>query len=226
MAFEQRKVRKVADRFIEHELFQMFVVDKAIYIYILFTIAIMIYYIVTGKIQLNHIIYFVLIFVGGFICVIVQMSRLRNNEHLKKFNTAQIGIIVLNAGIVLIPIVLGLKQKTFTFAFVMEQFLVSMWENLTFFLIIPVILMYLFKFARTTSKRESAVTFGVIVFSAVLFGFAHWKAYAGNLLTIGYLIGIGILIGGLCYMFSPSLSISFHLLNNLMILIRMSMIVV
>ncbi|MCK5157801.1 MAG: hypothetical protein KAR08_01480 [Candidatus Heimdallarchaeota archaeon] len=224
MVHNKRKVTLIADRFIKNELYQMFVLDKALYLYVLLALGILIYNIIKGLVTVHLLMYFGLIAVGTFITIIVQMSRLRNNEHLKRFNVAQIGIIVLNLVIITIPIVMGMIKGSFDFIFVMEQFIVSMWENLTFFLIIPSILMYMFRFARTTSQREGLITFGVITLSSLAFAFAHWTAYTGSLTTIGYLFGIGLLMCGLCYMFSPSLSISVHLLNNLVIMVKMGII--
>ena len=209
----------IMDRYIERDLYQLFVTDTSLWFFAGAIITILIYYLRIGRVFVWHwYLYFGVSFLGIIVTFVIQSKRVRGDLRLFKFNAGQLMIMIANGVILYFSykrwITAGFILETFT-----EEVLIASWEQLAFGILAPVAILFIFRLLGVQGWVEIPVFVLAIIISSLGFAFAHAWVYE-SLATIAYLFGVGVVLMTLCYTFSPSLSISLHLLNNIVLMTK------
>lgn len=207
------------ERFIKNDLYQMFVTDTSLWFYAVGVVAILVYYLRIGRIFVWHwYLYFGVSFLGVIVTFIVQSARVRGKIRLFKINAGQLLIMGVNGLIIFVSYKRWLEAG-FIIETLTEEVLISVWEQLAFGILIPAGILLGFRLLNAQGWVEAPLFVVAIIASSVLFAFAHWWVYE-SISTIAYLFGVGLVLMTICYTFSPSLSISLHLMNNVLLMTK------
>lgn len=212
------RINSVADYFIEHDLYQMFTVDRTLWFYGLVTIGVIIYKAVSTIFFLRHFFYGLMLLIGFVVTINIQLARVRRTQRLISINKIQILFFVVNILIVVFATIRFLKVNPGEYEILTDQWLVAGWEQLIFGIVSPFLLLLITRFAKRNRLLEIGSFVVIILLSSFFFAIAHVKVYGLDVGTLFYLFCIGTGLMALCYSISPSMSWSLHLLNNLLML--------
>lgn len=219
---DKRKLNSVADYFIEHELYQLFVVDRTLWLFALLSIGVFIYKAVMRTFQLNHFFYGLMLLVGFTLIINVQFARVRRDQKILGVNRLQLIIFVVNVLIVTLVSIRFFRARPGDIEVFFDQWLICGWEQLIFGVVFPFVLLYVTRFARKNVYLEISLFIIVIGISSICFALLHIFVYGFELGTLLVLFITGLGLMAICYSISPSLSWSLHLLNNLLLLSKIT----
>lgn len=211
---------RIADRFINNDLYQMFLMDLSLYLYAGLTGFIYIFLRRNGyEFTWYTTFYFWIIALGIFVAFWVQSKRLRGQLKFFRFNQGQLLMIVVNVGLFVGLFAWANRRGIPTVNFY-EEVLIAGWEQMLFSIIVPVLLLWAMRATRISEKLEVPVFIVAIALSSLGFAFAHWWVYQGSMNTILYLFGVGLVLMTVGYTISPSLGWGLHLFNNVVLITK------
>jgi len=214
---------RFSERMILSDTYQRFVYDTGLYLYGGLWIGILAWYLRKGLWQNHHWMYFGFSFAGLILAIFIHYKRDRKLRMFLNINRGQMLLIIINIGLLVWMfmnfkgIVGGPLSSEDWFIFT-EELMISSWEQMCFGVVCPWVLLSLFKFNKQSGLTEKALMFGAVLVSSVGFALAHWTIYSGSILQMTYLFLTGVILMSVCYGFSPSTSITLHLLNNLLVM--------
>ena len=209
---------RISDRFINNDLYQMFLMDLSLWLYAALTGFIYINFRRKGYVFTWYTtFYFGVIALGILVAFWIQSKRLRGNLKFFRFNQGQLLMIVANVGLFVGLFFWASKQGMTTESFY-EEVLIAGWEQMLFSIIAPVLLLWVMRATRISERFEIPMFIVAIALSSLGFAFAHWWVYQGSMNTILYLFGVGLVLMTVGYTVSPALGWGLHLLNNVVLL--------
>jgi membrane protease YdiL (CAAX protease family) len=211
---------RFTDRMVSTSTYQRFVYDTGLYFFGVFWIFALVYILRHSAWQNHYYLYFGFSFAGLFLAMFIHYRRDQHPKMFFNFNRGQFLLILFNGGVM---VYLFLKYKwSITGEFELyhwlrfiDEIMIASWEQMAFGVICPFIILTILSFNKASGTREIAFLFGAILLSSIIFAYAHWETYGGQMLSILYLFLTGTVLMSVCYAFSPSTSIVLHLLNNL-----------
>ena len=183
-----------------------------------------------GERRMNQ--YYALIPIGVLFVVIIQtiyyaFAAQRTTKTTVKgvikdafIYTHAFGWIIIGANILLMTtaIMVALFSKEYETYQIIDVFFVAGWEQLIFAVMCMSILVQFFRSGIIAKlfDRKFVTFFCSLVPIDLIFGFAHWWAYGGDVGTILVLTVTGLVFLGIGYRY-PSLGISLHFAYNIIV---------
>jgi hypothetical protein len=199
-------------------MYQRFVYDLGLYIYGAIWIALLIFLGRNDLLSARHGLYFGFSFAGLGLAIWIHKKRDRTGRLLPiNFNYGQTILIgVQFLVLILIYFKYASSVEVVNWEYLSEEIMVASWENCAFGLLAVYFLLKICRVDRIKDRnKELSLMFGVIAVCSLGFSLAHFYVYGGDPVSIASNFGMGLLMMSICYSFSPSLSFTLHLANNM-----------
>lgn len=216
---DKKDAKTLADKFIDNELYQMFVYDRAFILLLLIVVASVVFFIANNIFENRYFYYLLAITVITVVVFILQSRRIRKSKKLITVNTAQLVMVGVCVALILVPVALY-RNAGGRWEVIFDQFLVAMWETLTFGILVPFLILLLVRYRRLNYLLEGGFFFITILLSTVGFVYAHIGVYGLDPFSMAFLFVFGYGFHFIAYAFSPSLAICLHFLNNMVVYLR------
>jgi hypothetical protein len=199
-------------------MYQRFVYDLGLYLYGALWVGLLFFLGRNDMLSSRHGLYFGFSFAGLGLAIWIHKKRDRQGRLLPiNFNYGQTILIGVQFVIlVLIYTKYASTVEVVNWEYLSEEIMVASWENCAYGIVAVYILLRLCRVERVKTKsKELTLMFGIIGVCSLAFALSHFYVYGGDPVSIASNFAMGLLMLSICYSFSPSLSFTLHLANNM-----------
>lgn len=195
--------------------------DKTIWLYALVYVSCFVYDYVLGEITLIGIFELVvsllaLVVIGGMVFY-SRNQALRSKRPFLKFHSGDYIILGVNIVALIGFSYLGYSRGA-TYPEMFAIFQTAMFENLLFGVIVANIVTFIVAlFIQKKGLNKTVSSFIVITVSALVFGIAHFARYGLGSSEMWLVAVIGLVFVGTAWLGIPSIGITIHYINNLLV---------